>query len=71
MSQSIILCEGNTDFSLLQIYMREVHNWNEDKSYQGKAVIIPNQKSRIFKRDDDYFTLFLKTGKLFQMKALL
>jgi len=62
MSQSIILCEGNTDFSLLQIYMREVHNWNEDKSYQKKVVKIPNQKSRIFKRDDDYLTVMATGG---------
>jgi len=62
MSQSIILCEGNTDFSLLQIYMREVHNWNEDKSYQDHVVKIPNQKSRIFKRDDDYLTIMATGG---------
>ena len=64
MSQSVILCEGNTDFSLLQIYMREVHNWNEDKKYQeeNEVVKIPNQKSRIFKRNDDYLTVMATGG---------
>lgn len=62
MSQSILICEGNTDFSLLQIYMREVHNWNEDKKYQNQVVKIPNQKSRIFKRDDDYLTIMATGG---------
>jgi hypothetical protein len=36
----------NTDFSLLQMYMREVHNWEEDKSYQNGVVKIPKQKSK-------------------------
>ncbi|MBP0962609.1 MAG: DUF3226 domain-containing protein [Oscillospiraceae bacterium] len=62
MSQSIILCEGNTDFSLLQIYMREVHNWNEDKSYQKDVIKIPGQKSRMFNRAGDYLTVMATGG---------
>lgn len=62
MSQSIILCEGNTDFSLLQMYMREVHNWEEDKSYQNGVMKIPKQKSRIFKRDNDFLTVMATGG---------
>lgn len=62
MSQSIILCEGNTDFALLQMYMREVHNWEEDKSYQNGVVKIPEQKSRIFKRDNDFLTVMATGG---------
>ena len=26
---SIILCEGSTDFQLLQYYMRKVHQWED------------------------------------------
>lgn len=30
--KSIILCEGSTDYILLQYYMREAFHWTDDKS---------------------------------------
>ena len=32
---SIILCEGSTDFILLQYYMRKMYAWEDDKSKTG------------------------------------
>ena len=32
---NIILCEGSTDYFLLQYYMREAHQWIDDKSIQS------------------------------------
>ena len=32
---NIILCEGSTDYFLLQYYMREAYQWIDDKSIQA------------------------------------
>lgn len=36
---NIILCEGSTDYFLLQYYMREAYQWNDDKSIQNGIMI--------------------------------
>ncbi len=43
---NIILCEGSTDYFLLQYYMREAHQWIDDKSIQSGILKMPRQKSR-------------------------
>lgn len=58
---SILLCEGATDFTLLQIYMRETNGWADDKTLQSTALIIPGQCSRVLKRDNDQLTV-MSTG---------
>lgn len=50
--KSILLCEGSTDFVLLQYYMRTVYGWEDGKekgnTFDGKLKI-----SRILKRSED------------------
>lgn len=58
---SILLCEGVTDFSLLQVYMCETNGWTDDKTLQSSALAISNQKSRVLKKDDDKLTV-MSTG---------
>ena len=60
--ESILLCEGATDFSLLQTYMRETNNWQEDPTIQQGLIKIPNQKSRVFKRGSDLLTVMATGG---------
>ncbi len=63
---SIILCEGSTDYALLQYFMREVYNWNDDKSIQGNVLKSeePSSRSRKLKRDSgDTLTIFGVGGK--------
>ena len=31
---SVILCEGSTDYTLLQYYMRKANGWNDKKDMQ-------------------------------------
>ena len=47
MINSIILCEGSTDFALLQYYMRKVNCW-EDTKAQHNVIKFGSQKSRLF-----------------------
>lgn len=53
---SIILCEGSTDFVLLQYFMREVYGWedikNQDSVFKGRA-----KRSRIFEKSSDKLTI--------------
>ena len=41
---NIIICEGSTDYYLLQYYMREALDWNDDKQIQSNILKIPGQK---------------------------
>lgn len=43
---NIIICEGSTDYFLLQYYMREAYQWIDDKSIQNGILRMPRQKSR-------------------------
>ncbi len=54
MSNSIIICEGSTDYVILQYYMEKVHNWiNVKKSnYHYKE-----QKGRLLTRDSNSLTI--------------
>ena len=48
--RSVILCEGSTDFVLLQYYMRKVHGWEYKKN---DSVLIKGYKARkcVLKKD--------------------
>lgn len=50
--KSIILCEGSTDFALLQYYMRTVYGWNDGNSngntFQGNL-----KRSRMLRKRED------------------
>ena len=54
MSNSIILCEGSTDFVLLQYYMQKVFRWEDSKNstYHYKS-----QKSRLLKSGKNSLTI--------------
>lgn len=54
MSKSIILCEGSTDYVLLQYYMQKVHSWND---YSSGKYKYKNQKSRLLVKNDDFLTI--------------
>lgn len=53
---SIILCEGFTDFVLLQYFMRKVYGWedlkNQVRTLQGKVT-----RSRILTKREDKLTI--------------
>lgn len=54
---SIILCEGSSDFVLLQYYLRTAYDWEDDNtqnkiSFGGKV-----KRSRILKKDDNKVTI--------------
>lgn len=44
--KEIILCEGSTDYVLLQYYMREAHQWIDDTAAQKGVLKFPGQRSR-------------------------
>ena len=56
---SVIICEGSTDFVLLQYYMRKVHQWE----YKGAGSIqYISNKSRDLKRVNDVLTIMSAGG---------
>lgn len=59
---SIILCEGSTDYFLLQYYMREAYQWNDDKTIQENVLKLPGQKSRNFIKDSNVLTIMSVGG---------
>ena len=49
---SIMLCEGSTDYFLLQYYMRKACGWEDDRERQQGIFKVNRQKSRkLFKKD--------------------
>lgn len=59
---NIILCEGSTDYFLLQYYMREVYQWIDDKSIQNGILKMPKQKSRNLVKNSDILTIMAVGG---------
>ena len=47
---SIILCEGSSDFVLLQYYMRTVYGWTDERTQNIRLDSI--KRSRTLKKDD-------------------
>lgn len=44
---SVLLCEGSTDYVLLQYFMRKAYHWEDDRSRQEGVFRIENdQESR-------------------------
>lgn len=59
---NIILCEGSTDYFLLQYYMREAYEWVDDKSIQDRILKMPRQKSRNLIKDSNILTIMAVGG---------
>lgn len=57
--KNIILCEGSTDYVLLQYYMRAAHQWKDGKEGMLK---MPGQKSRDLVKNNDILTLMAVGG---------
>ncbi len=53
----IILCEGSTDYSLLQYYMRKAYGWEDDKGRQQGVFKIKHQNSRKLFKDNSMLTI--------------
>ncbi len=58
---NIILCEGSTDYVLLQYYMRKAYQWSDDSSRQQGILRMDRQKSRNLVKDSDVLTI-MSTG---------
>lgn len=59
---SIVLCEGSTDYVLLQYYMRTAHKWIDDTKKQKNILRMPNQKSRNLIKNSDILTIMAVGG---------
>lgn len=59
---NIILCEGSTDYFLLQYYMREAYQWIDDTSIQNGILKMPKQKSRNLTKNSDILTIMAVGG---------
>ena len=62
MMNNVILCEGSTDYVLLQYYMRKAYRWCDDKDIQRNILKMPGQKSRNLKRGEDILTVMAVGG---------
>lgn len=49
--KSIIICEGSTDYSLLQYFMRGTYGWQDNA--EEKKLKKPFKLVRSFKKDED------------------
>lgn len=54
---NIIICEGSTDYVLLQYYMRKAYQWSDDPSRQSGILKMPRQKSRNLVKDSNILTV--------------
>lgn len=59
---NVILCEGSTDYFLLQYYMREAHEWNDDRTIQTGILKMPGQKSRNLRKNNNILTIMAVGG---------
>lgn len=71
---SIILCEGATDFTLLQYYMRRVYSW-EDRGKESTKLLYrfnkeKGERSRRFYRGNNTITI-ASVGGVSNLKAAL
>lgn len=58
----ILICEGSTDYSLLQYYMRQVFLWRDEKENQNNILKMPGQRSRRLLKDKDTLTIMAAGG---------
>ncbi|MDY3739990.1 MAG: DUF3226 domain-containing protein [Selenomonadaceae bacterium] len=61
MKNSIILCEGSTDYVLLQYYMRKVNSWNDSLNQKG-VIKFTKQKSRLLSKGENELTIAAMGG---------
>ncbi len=66
----IILCEGSTDYVLLQYYMRKVNNWEDKKEEQKDVFRIEKYSSRRFVKNKDSLTIASTNGNSGLCKGL-
>ena len=57
MMNSVILCEGSTDYVLLQYYMRAAYGWEDDVEKQSNIFKVQRNKSRKFYLDKRTLTI--------------
>lgn len=63
MMNSVMLCEGSTDFTLLEYYMQKLHHWLDRNQNRGRGAIrIADQRSRTFFRGEDKLTIAATGG---------
>lgn len=58
---NVLICEGSTDYSLLQYYMREACGWEDDRTKQNNIIRVQGQKSRNLVKGQDILTI-MSTG---------
>lgn len=58
----LIICEGSTDYVLLQYYMRKAFCWEDDKKIQKSILKMDGQRSRNLKRKEDILTIMSAGG---------
>lgn len=54
---SVLLCEGSTDYTLLQYYMRNVYQWEDDRNRQSGIFRFDGQRSRKLFHDEHVLTI--------------
>lgn len=64
MKQSVMICEGSTDYALLQYYMRKALSWAdvEDNTRQNKCIRNKGQRSRLLEKNGNELTIMASGG---------
>jgi hypothetical protein len=61
--RSVVICEGSTDFALLQYYLRKALSWEDaPRGRQGETIRFQRQRSRLLVRDGGELTLVAAGG---------
>ena len=60
--KSIIICEGPTDFVLLQYFMRKVNNWDEGQESKNKPKGFEKSRSRDFQKGENSLRIICADG---------
>lgn len=68
---NIILCEGSTDYVLLQYYMRKAYQWSDDSSRQQGILRMDRQKSRNLVKDSDVLTIMSNCKGFFRICRII
>ena len=59
---SVLLCEGSTDYTLLQYYMRNACHWEDDRHKQGELFKLHGQRSRKLFQGEHVLTIVSAGG---------
>lgn len=60
--KSIIICEGPTDFVLMQYYMRKVNGWDEGQESKNKPKGFEKSRSRDFQKNGNTLRIICANG---------